>query len=91
VVGNTKIGDRSTVQINFEGNFGSSALVEITNADGFYLSTYVDRNGDSCNYHANWKFTTGDGADLFGNAGPGVYTVKVTGNGVNLEFPVTLS
>jgi hypothetical protein len=90
VVGNTRISDHSTVQIQFEGNLGESALVEIA-GDGFYRAGHINRNGDSCNYHANWKFTTGDGADFFGNNGPGVYTVTVSGNGVTFEFPVTLN
>lgn len=25
---------------------------------------WINRNGDSCNYHANWKFTNGSGADI---------------------------
>jgi len=90
VVGNNKITDHSTAQINFEGDFGYVAHIEISNANGFFRSADVNRNGESCNYHANWKFTTDDGADMFGNDGPGVYTVKVSGNGKNLEFSVTL-
>jgi hypothetical protein len=91
VVGNTKIGDHATVQINFEGDFGASAMVEIRNADSFYAFAWINKNGDSCNYHANWKLTTPDGSDFYGSAGAGVYTVTVTGNGATLQFPVTLS
>jgi hypothetical protein len=92
VVGNNKITDHSTAQINFEGDFGPVAHVEISKTipNWFYRSANVSRNGDSCNYHANWKFTTDDGSDMFGNDGPGVYTVKVSGNNHNLEFSVTL-
>ena len=90
VVGNNKITDHSTAQINFEGDFGYVAHVEISNANGFFRSADVNRNGESCNYHANWKFTNEAGADMFGNDGPGVYAVKVTGNGNTLEFSVTL-
>ena len=90
VEGNNQITDHSTVQINFEGDFGTVATVEISNTNGFFRSANVNRNGDSCNYHANWKFTTDNGADIFGNDGPGVYTVKVSGNNQTLEFPVTL-
>jgi hypothetical protein len=51
----------------------------------------VVRAGDSCNYHANWKFTNDSGADIYGNNGDGVYTVTVTGNNQTpLEFSVTL-
>lgn len=90
VVGNNKITDHSTAQILFEGDFGYVAHVEISNTNGFFRSANVNRNGESCNYHASWKFTTDDGSDMFGNDGPGVYTVKVTGNNQTLEFSVTL-
>jgi hypothetical protein len=92
VVGNNKITGHSTAQINFEGDFGPVAHVEISKTipNWFYRSANVSRNGDSCNYHANWKFTTDDGSDMFGNDGPGVYTVTVTGNNLTLEFSVTL-
>lgn len=91
VVGNTRINPNATAQIQFQGDFGPGAMVEITDASGFYRSAYIERNGDSCTYHANWKFTTDSGADFYGNNGAGVYTVKVTGNGKTLEFSVTLS
>ena len=90
VVGNDKIRPFATAQINFRGNFGDTAFVEILDANGFYRSATVGRNGDSCNYHANWKFTTESGSDLYGNNGPGVYTVKVSGNGNTLEFAASL-
>jgi hypothetical protein len=92
VTGNDKITDHSTAQIQFRGDFGDVAHVEISKTipNWFYRSANVSRNGDSCNYHANWKFTTNDGSDMFGNDGPGVYTVKVSGNNHTLEFSVTL-
>jgi hypothetical protein len=90
VVGNTQIKPHATAQIQFRGNFGSSAWVEIR-AEGFYRSASIGRNGESCTYHANWKFNNESGADFIGNAGAGVYTVKVSGNANTLEFPVTLS
>ena len=90
VVGNNQITDHSTAQINFEGDFGTVAHVEISNTNGFFRSANVNRKGDSCNYHASWKFTTDDGSDIFGNDGPGVYAVKVSGNNQTLEFSVTL-
>ena len=93
VVGNKNLGDHSTVQIQFEGNFGPIAYLEITDSNGGFVgSATIGRAGDSCNYHANWKFTTGDGADIYGNHGPGVYAIKITGsNNENYEFPVTLN
>lgn len=91
VVGNDKISDHATAQINFEGDFGPTAYVEITDANGFYRSATVRRDGDSCNYHVRWKFTTDDGADIFGNDGAGVYTVTVSGNNHALQFSTTLT
>ena len=92
VVGNNQITAHSTAQIQFRGNFGASAFVEITDANGFYRSASIAKAGDSCNYHANWKFTTPDGADIYGNNGAGVYTVTVTGNNQPpLQFSVTLT
>jgi len=90
VTGNDHIRPNATAQIQFRGNFGETAWVVIDGPDYFHREGAIVRNGDSCNYHANWKFTTTSGADFHGNNGPGVYTVKVTGNGVSLEFPVTL-
>ena len=91
VTANTRIRVTAAAQIQFKGDFGPVAFVEITDASGFYKSASVPQSGDSCNYHANWKFNTGDGADIYGNNGPGVYTVKVTGNAKTLEFSVTLN
>ena len=92
VVGNKHISDTSTAQIQFEGDFGATAHVEITDSNGAFVgSADINRNGDSCNYHANWKFTNGSGADIYGNYGPGVYAVKVTGNGKTLDISVTLN
>ncbi len=92
VLGNRHIGDTSTAQIQFEGDFGAIAHLEISDSDGAYVgSADINRNGESCTYHANWKFTNGSGADIFGNHGTGVYTLKVTGNGKTLEFSTTLN
>lgn len=92
VLGNKHISDTSTAQIQFEGDFGPIAHLEITDSNGAYVgSADINRNGDSCNYHANWKFTNGNGADITGNHGAGVYTLKVTGNGKELEFSATLN
>jgi hypothetical protein len=90
VVGNDRIRPNATAQINFRGNFGALASVEITGPNGFQQFGMIAKAGDSCNYHANWKFTNTSGADFYGNSGQGVYTVKVSGNGNSLEFPVTL-
>ena len=92
VVGNNRISVIAAAQIQFRGNFGPSALMEIKDTANFYRSASVARAGDSCNYHANWKFTNDSGADIFGNSGAGVYTVTVTGNSQPpLEFSVTLT
>lgn len=91
VVGNQNIGDTSTAQIQFEGDFGPTAHLEITDSNGAFVGAAdIKRNGDSCNYHANWKFTNGSGADIYGNNGPGVYALKVTGNGKTLDISTTL-
>jgi hypothetical protein len=91
VVGNTQIRENATAQVQFRGNFGEVALLEISTPDGFYRTASIGRNGNSCNYHANWKFMNESGADISGNAGPGVYTLKVSGDGRAREFSVTLS
>jgi hypothetical protein len=92
VVANNKISKDAAAQIQFRGNFGPTAAIEITDANGFYRSASVSKAGDSCNYHANWKFTTSSGADIFGNNGAGVYTVTVTGNNQPpLQFSVSLA
>ena len=92
VVGNQHISDNSTAQIQFEGDFGPTAHVEITDSDGAFVgSADISRNGSSCNYHASWKFTTGSGADIYGNHGPGVYTLTVTGNGFTKQISATLN
>jgi hypothetical protein len=92
VVGNDRITDHSTAEITFEGNFGQVASLEIKGPDNFYRSFTIPRKGDSCQYHANWKFTTGSGSDVYGNNGPGVYTVTVNGNNSDpLEFSFKLN
>ena len=85
------IADTSNAQIQFEGDFGPTAHLEITDSNGAFVGAAdIKRNGDSCNYHANWKFTNGSGADIYGNNGPGVYALKVTGNGKTLDISTTL-
>jgi hypothetical protein len=84
VVGNDRIGVNAAAQIQFRGDFGPTAFVEITGPNSFYRSASITRNGDSCEYHANWKFTNDNGADFYGNNGEG-------GNNKTLEFSVTLS
>jgi hypothetical protein len=91
VVGNKHIETSSGVQINFDGDFGDYATIEIT-SDNFYASATVNRNGDSCNYHVSWKFTNENGGDIYTtDPAAGVYSAKVTGNGKTLEFPITLN
>jgi hypothetical protein len=89
VVGNRHIRVDAAAQVNFKGDFGTLATLTIT-GPGFAESATIPENGNSCNYHANWKFTNGAGADIYGNSGPGTYTATVTGNGKTLTFDVTL-
>jgi hypothetical protein len=91
VVGNTHITDHATVQVNFRGDFGDSAILTIVSPAGVAATATINRDGNSCNYHANWKFTNPNGADISGNDGPGVYALTVTGNGHTLTFFVTLT
>lgn len=88
-VGNNHIGSQAAAELQFRGDFGSSALVTVT-GNGFSDSASINQNGNSCTYHANWKFQNANGADLFGANGPGAYLVNVTGNGKSLDFVVTL-
>jgi hypothetical protein len=91
VVGNLHISSKATVQINVKGNFGDSANIRITGPNGYDSGDFsISQNGNSCNYHANWKFNESSGADIYGNGGAGDYTVTVTGNGQSLVFVVTL-
>jgi hypothetical protein len=91
VVGNKNISVNATAQINFKGAFGDAPLLTITSQKGVAASAPINRDGNSCNYHANWSFTgKGKGADIDGNDGPGTYTVVVTGNGQSVTFFVTL-
>jgi len=90
VVGNNHIRVNAAAQINFKGNFGTEATVTVQGPN-FVETATITQNGNSCNYHANWKFTNGEGADLYGNGGPGTYTVFVSGNGKTLTFNVTLT
>jgi hypothetical protein len=90
VVGNHHISVNAAAQINFRGDFGDAPLVTISSPSGEVASASVNRDGNSCNYHANWKFTNTSGADIYGNTGPGTYTLVVTGNGHTLTFSTTL-
>jgi hypothetical protein len=90
VTGNTQIRANATAQLQFRGNFGEFAFVEIT-GDNFYRQALIPRNGNSCNYHANWKFTTQSGSDLYGNSGAGVYSIKVSGNSNDYTFAAVLT
>jgi hypothetical protein len=90
VVGNKHIGIDAAAQINFKGDFGTEAAVWVT-GPSFSEGALVTEAGNSCRYHANWKFTNGQGADLYGNGGPGSYRVVVTGNGKTLTFYVNLT
>jgi hypothetical protein len=94
---NLHIRDHATAQLQFHGDFGDPATVRITGPNGssaFDSDNFsIGENGNSCNYHANWSFTgsNGNGADLTGNAGAGLYHVVVTGNGRQLAYDVTLN
>ena len=90
VVGNRNIGVQAAAQVNFRGDFGDLATLDITGPNGFSAEAIINRDGNSCNYHANWKFTNASGADIYGNDGPGTYTLVATGNGHVLTFWATL-
>jgi hypothetical protein len=89
VIGNTKISSNAAAEIQFRGDFGPSALVTVV-GNGFSDSATIPQNGNSCTYHANWKFQNANGADLFGQNGPGNYQVTVTGNNKTLQFTVNV-
>lgn len=42
------------IEIQFRGSFGDSAELTISNNYFFSKTVYVDKAGDSCNYHYNW-------------------------------------
>lgn len=69
------------IQVQFRGDFGSSATLDISGPNGYQHSVVVSRSGDSCNYHYNW--------DLGRDPSGGVYTLSV--NGDDLVYGVTLS
>lgn len=73
------------IEIQFSGDFGPTATLEIDGPNDFSTSFPVDRAGASCNYHYNWDPGTGNG-------GPGNYSFKVTGTGLSgeLDFTATL-
>jgi hypothetical protein len=89
VIGNNKISSNATAEIQFRGDFGPSANVAVV-GNGFSDSASISQNGNSCTYHANWKFQNANGADLFGANGAGSYQVTVTGNGKTLQFTINL-
>jgi hypothetical protein len=61
---------RPAAETEFRGDFGPSALVTVA-GNGFSDSASINQNGSSCTYHANWTFQNANGADLFGDNGPG--------------------
>ena len=77
VTGNTHITSSSGVQIQFSGDFGEYATIDITGDNSFYATAIVGRNGDSCNYHVSWKFNNGSGADIYSPASAGVYAAPL--------------
>jgi hypothetical protein len=75
--GNTNLCNGSPIQVNFTGDFGETATLNITGPD--YSDTIsVDRDGDSCNYHASWD-ANGPGKPV---AIHGEYTFTVNGTTV---------
>lgn len=92
VVGNPDLNQQAPVEINFRGDFGDSPVLTITGPTGASVSATIDRNGNSCTYHANWKLNEPNrGGDIYGNDGPGTYTFTVTGNGHTLTFQAAVS
>jgi hypothetical protein len=93
VVGNPQLKQQAPVEINFRGDFGDSAVLTITGPNGgFTEPASINRDGNSCNYHANWKLNDPyRGGDIYGNDGPGTYVITVTGNGHALTFQATIS
>lgn len=89
VIGNKNISSNAAAELQFRGDFGPSANVTVV-GNGFSDSASINQNGNSCTYHANWKFQKASGSDLFGANGAGVYTATVTGNGNTLTFTVSL-
>lgn len=69
------------IQIQFRGDFGSFATLDIEGPEGYRLSEVVPRNGNSCTYHHNWN--------LGKQPSGGVYTIVV--NGGELVYGLTLS
>lgn len=61
----------SNIEIQFRGDFGEQASLEISGPSGFFLPVLVDRAGESCNYHYNWNPPA--------NQAPGTYTFTVNG------------
>lgn len=93
IVGNPELKQQAPVQINFKGDFGDSALLTISGPNGGGVEpASINRDGNSCNYHANWKLSTPyKGGDIYGNDGPGVYVFTVTGNGNVLTFTAAIN
>ena len=84
VVGNKNVCKASNVvNFQFAGLYGPTATVDLSGPGGFHKTFYVDRAGDSCNYHLLWQ-ATGD------NGGAGNYTLAVSGNGNSESYDVAL-
>jgi hypothetical protein len=64
------------MEVQFRGNFGASANLEIDGPDvsNFIRTDPVSGEGHSYNYHFNWN-----PHDPQGNADAGVYTFRVNG------------
>jgi hypothetical protein len=75
------------IEIQFQGDFDDIASLKIDGptGTGFTKTVYVDRAGNSCNYHYNW-----DPQDSDGNGGPGTYSFTVNGNSKTLTFGADL-
>lgn len=93
VVGNPHLNQQAPVEINWKGDFGDSPVLTITGPNtGATVSETINRDGNSCNYHANWKLNDPyRGGDICGNDGAGMYVFTVTGNGHTITFQATVS
>jgi hypothetical protein len=74
----------ANIEIQFRGNFGSSANLKITGPNSFELGDSANREGESCNYHYNWDLGNEDTFVL------GTYTIEVTGNGNTMSHSVDI-
>ena len=78
-------GSKANIEIQFRGNFGSSADLKITGPDSFKLEDSVPVDGSSCNYHYNWDLGNEE-TFVFGP-----YTIEVTGNGNTMSRSVDIN